>query len=321
MTLRLFALLAAALLAAPLAAQVYPSQAVKLVNPYAAGGPVDLVAREVAKGLTDVLGQPVVIENKPGGGATIGAEFVARAKPDGYTLLASGSPSLIITPAIQAKPAYDGLRDFTPVCTFATVPYMIVANPALPVASVRELIEYARSRPGKLTFGTPGSGSIGHLAGELFNRMAGVSLVHVPYKGGAPAVTDTLGGQIDLAIVNSSAVLPQVRAGKLRALGIATARRSEAAPDIPTVEESGLPGWRAETWYGLFGPANLPGSIVNVLYQATAKVMASPALKARLQQTQGADVTMQGPGELAARLREEQAQLVPVIKSLGLKID
>ena len=320
MTLRFLASLAAALLAAPLAAQVYPSQAIRLVNPYAAGGPVDLVAREVAKGLAEALGQPVVIENKPGGGATIGAEFVARARPDGYTLLASGSPSLIITPAIQAKPAYDGLRDFTPVCTFATVPYMIVANPALPVASVRELIEYARSRPGKLTFGTPGSGSIGHLAGELFNRMAGVSLVHVPYKGGAPAVTDALGGQIDLAIVNSSAVLPHVRAGKLRALGIATARRSEAAPDIPTVEESGLPGWRAETWYGLFGPANLPEAILRRLNQEVVKIVSAQDFQRKLNDL-GITPMWSTPEEFKKRNEADIPVWRKVVQDVGAKLD
>ena len=301
--------------------QSYPSQPIRLVNPYPPGGPVDLLAREVTKGLAEVLGQPIVIENKPGGGASIGADFVAKARPDGYTLLVSSSPSHIITPALQAKPLYDGIKDFTPVCTFATVPYVIASNPALPVASVRELIEYAKTRPGKLTYGSPGPGSIGHLAGELFNRMAGVSLVHVPYKGGAPAATDLLGGQIDVAIVNSSAVLAQVRAGRLRALGIATARRSEGAPEIPTVEESGLAGFRAETWYGFFGPANLPPSVSDTLYKATARVMASPELKARLQQTQGADVTMQGPEELAARLQEEKSRLTEVIRSLGLKMD
>ena len=263
----------------------------------------------------------MIIENRPGGGATIGPDYVAKSPADGYTILLSGSPSHIIVPAMQSRPAYDGIRDFTPICMIVTVPNVIVVRPSLPVRSFQELIAYAKAQPGKLTYGTPGNGSIGHLAMELLKGRAGVNMVHVPYKGAAPAVVDLLGGQIDVGMLNTSAVLPHIKSGKLRAIAIATKKRSQTLPDLASVDESGLRGYDAGTWYGLFGPANLPRPIVNTLYQAVSKVMSSPELKARLLQTQGAEETLLGPDELLARMQEERVQLVQIIKSIGLKID
>jgi len=302
-------------------AQTYPSKLVKLVNPYAAGGPFDLVAREVAKPLGEILGQQVVIENRPGGGATLGADYVAKSAPDGYTLLLSSSPSHIIMPAMMNPPPYEGINDFTPVAMIATVPNLIVVKPSLPVNSFQSLIEYAKANPGKLSYGSPGNGSIGHLATETLKQLAGVDMVHVPYKGAAPAVTDLLGGQIDLAMLNISAVLQHIKSGKMRAIAMATRKRSGLLPDVPTIDESGFRGYDAGTWYGVFGPARLPRNIVNTLHQALAKVMSSPQIKARLQEQQGAEVTMLGPDEFAAHLQKEQGELVRIIRSINLKAD
>jgi len=305
---------------APLAsAQAYPSKFIKLVNPYAAGGPFDLVAREVAKPLADVLGQQIVIENRPGGGAMIGADHVAKSAPDGYTLLMSGSPSHVIVPAMTAKPPYDGIKDFTPIAMIATVPNLIVVKPSLPVNSFKSLVEYAKAHPGKLSYGSPGPGSIGHLSIELLKGLAGIDLVHVPYKGAAPAVTDLLGGQVDMAMLNISAVLPHIKSGKMRAVAMGTKKRSGLLPDLPTIDESGFRGYDAGTWYGIFGPANLPRPVVATLYQAISKVMGSPDIKTRLQQQQGAEVTLLAPKEFLQHLQKEHTDLVRIIKSIGLK--
>lgn len=313
--------LVCAMLAQSAAAQAYPSKFIKLVNPYAAGGPFDLVAREVSKPLGDVLGQQVVIENRPGGGATVGADYVAKSAADGYTLLMSGSPSHVIVPAMQDKPLYDGIKDFTPIAMIATVPNLIVVKPSLPVNSYKSLIDHAKSNPGKLSYGSPGIGSIGHLAVEMLKGMAGVNMVHVPYKGAAPAVADLLGGQIDLAMLNITAVMPHIKSGKMRAVAMATKKRAELLPDLPTIDESGVRGYDAGTWYGIFGPARLPAPIVTTLYQGLRKVMSSPEIKTRLQDQQGAEVTVLAPAEFQAHLQKEQLDLVRIIKAIGLKAE
>jgi len=310
-----------AVMAQGAAAQPYPNKVIKLVNPYAAGGPFDLVAREVAKPLGDVLGQQIVIENRPGGGATLGADVVAKLPPDGYTLLLTGSPSQIIVPAMMSQPPYDGIKDFTPIAMIATVPNLIVAKPSLPVNSLKSLIDYAKAHPGKISYGSPGNGSIGHLSIELLKKLAGIDMVHVPYKGAAPAVADLLGGQIDIAMLNISAVLPHIKSGKMRAIVMGTRKRAELLPDLPTIEEAGFQGYDAGTWYGVFGPAHLPQPIVNTVYQGLAKVMASPEVKKRLQDQQGAEVTVLAPQAFASHLQHERGELVPLIKSIGLKAE
>ena len=310
-----------AVMAQGAAAQPYPNKVIKLVNPYAAGGPFDLVAREVAKPLGDVLGQQIVIENRPGGGATLGADVVAKSAPDGYTLLLTGSPSQIIVPAMMSQPPYDGIKDFTPIAMIATVPNLIVAKPSLPVNSLKQLIDYAKEHPGKISYGSPGNGSIGHLSIELLKKLAGIDMVHVPYKGAAPAVADLLGGQIDIAMLNISAVLPHIKSGKMRAIVMGTRKRAELLPDLPTIEEAGFQGYDAGTWYGVFGPAHLPQPIVNTVYQGLAKVMASPEVKKRLQDQQGAEVTVLAPQAFASHLQHERGELVPLIKSIGLKAE
>jgi tripartite-type tricarboxylate transporter receptor subunit TctC len=315
-------LIAASLaLATPAAAQPYPNRPIRLINPYAAGGPFDMVARELAKPMGEILGTQVVVENRPGAGATIGADVVAKTEPNGYTLLLSGSPSHIIVPASMPKAPYDGIADFTPVALVATVPNLIVAKPSLGIKDLAGLVAYAKANPGKLSYGSPGPGSIGHLSMELFKRMAGVDMVHVPYKGAAPAVTDLLGGQVDIAMLNISAVLPHIRSGKMNAVAMGTKKRAELLPDLATIEEGGFRGYDAGTWYGVFGPAHMPNSVVSRLYQAISKVVATPDFKSRLQQQQGADVTLMTPQELGVLLQKERSELVPLIRQLGLKIE
>lgn len=308
-----------ALVAQGAMAQAYPSKLIRLVNPYAAGGPFDLVAREVAKPLSDLLGQQIVIDNRPGGGATLGADLVAKAAPDGYTLLLSGSPSHVIVPAMMNPQPYEGIKDFTAIAMIATVPNLIIAKSALPVNSMKSLIDHAKANPGRISYGSPGNGSIGHLSLELLKKLAGIDMVHVPYKGAAPAVVDLLGGQIDIAMLNISVVLPHIKSGKMRAIAMGTKKRAELLPDLATIEEAGFKGYDAGTWYGIFGPARLPQPIVNTLYQGIAKVMNTAEIKRRLQDQQGAEVTVLAPEALTAHLQRERDELVPLIKSIGLK--
>ena len=316
--------LVCATLAQAAVAQAYPSKLIKLVNPYAAGGSADLMARDVAKPLGDVLGQQIVIENRPGGGATIGADYVAKSAPDGYTLLLSSSQSHTIVPAMQDRPLYDGIKDFTPIAMIAMMPNVIVVKPSLPVNSLESLIDYAKANPGKLFYGSPGVGSIGHLSVEMLKGMTGVTsmgMVHVPYKGGDPARADLLGGRIDFLMMTIAPVMPHIKSGKMRALAVSTKKRSELLPDLPTIDESGVRGFDAGTWFGIFGPAKLPAPIVMILYQGIRKVMNSPDLKARMQDQQGAEVTVLAAADFLARMQKEQRDLAPIIKGLGLKVE
>jgi tripartite-type tricarboxylate transporter receptor subunit TctC len=302
-------------------AQPYPSKPVRLIVPYAAGGPADLLSREVAKSLSETLAQPVVIESRPGGGAMIGAEAVARSAPDGYTALVSTAASILISPAMEAAPRYDGLKDLAPVAMFASVPNVIAVHPSVPVKDVKELIAHAKKNPGKLSYGSAGNGSGPHLAGELFKTMAAVDLLHVPYKGAAPAVNDLLGGSVQVAFLNITAVLPHVRSGKLKALATTTPRRSGALPDLPSAEEQGLRGYDSGSWYGLHVPAATPRAAIEALSAGVKKAMADPALVKRLLDLQGAEAAVRGPEEFEAFIRADGARLLPLMRSVGLKKD
>ncbi len=299
-------------------AQTYPAKPIRLINPYAAGGPGELLAREIGTPLGNLLGQQIIIESRPGAGATLGADLVAKSAPDGYTLLIVGAPSQIISPAMQAKAAYDGIADFTPIAMVVTVPNVLVARPTFAAQSFNELAELARKQPGKLTYGSAGQGSIGHLAIEQLRSLTGLDLLHVPYKGAAPVMVDLMSGQIDLALVNLSAALPHVKAGKLRAVAMATTRRSDAMPELATIEEAGVRGFDAGTWWALFGPAKLPAGVVATLHQGVTKVMAMPDVRDRLFRQHGAEVTLLGPEQLGAHLRKEHAELGNLIRTLGL---
>src|SRR5438552_13835540 len=242
-------------------AQTYPTRPIRLVVPFPAGGTTDILAREVGQRLSMTLGQPVVIDNRPGAAGNIGADLVAKSAPDGYTLLMGTVGTHAINASLYAKMPYDHVKDFAPIILVAGVPNVLVVNPSLPVNSVQELIAYAKANPGKLNFASSGPGTSIHLSGELFKVMAGVQMTHVPYKGSAPALQDLLGGQVQLMFDNLPPSLPHIKAGKLRALAVTSVARSPALPDVPTIAESGLPGFEASSWFGILVPAGTPSAI------------------------------------------------------------
>ena len=299
-------------------AQGYPNKPLRLINPYAAGGPSEAVARELVAGLAAEFNQQVIIESKPGGGTVIGADYVAKSAPDGYTLLLATAAALIVQPLIMDRIPYDAQRDLAPVGMFATVPNLITVHPSVPAASIRELIEYARREPGKLNYASAGVGTGPHLAGELFKSMAKIDMTHVAFKGAAPGVLEVLAGRVQVSFLNLSPQLAHVRAGKLRALAIASASRSGLLPEVPTVSESGLPNFLIESWNGICVPAATPRPIVETLSRAIVKAMSRPESRARLQKT-GAEATPMGHEEFAAYVKADAVRLTPIIKALDLK--
>ena len=299
------AIIAGALFVLPAAAQNYPVKPVRIVVPYPPGGIGDTVTRALAQGLGEQLGQTFVIDNKPGASQMIGAELVARAPADGYTLFLGSVTSLAINVNSQKKMNYDPAKDFAPVSMAFYSPLYLVVNPSVPAQSVKELIALAKAQPGKLTFASIGQGGSIHLAGELFRSMAGLDMVHVPYKGSAPALTDVIGGQVNLMFDAGVSALPQVRAGKLRALAVTSAKRSSSAPELPTVAEAAnLPGYEATIWFGLVAPAGTPRDIVTRLSQELAKVAQQPALRERFA-PQGVELSATTPEEFAAIIKSE----------------
>ena len=298
-------------------AQTWPDKPIRIINPYAAGGPSDIVARLLADGLSTEFGQRVLVESKPGGGTVIGATFVAKAPPDGHTLLLTTLAPLVVQPVINPALPYDAHRDFALVGMFATIPNLIAVHPSVPVNNIRELIEYAGKNPGKLNYASAGAGTGPHLGGELFNQMARVKMTHVAYAGAAPAVLGVLGGQVEVSFVNITPQIQHVRSGKLRAIAVASRGRSSLFPDVPTVAESGLPGYVAESWNGIAAPAGTPKAVIDKLYAAMAKVMAGAKVRDTLA-TLGAEVTLAGPEEFAAYVKNDEKQLVPIIRALGL---
>ena len=318
MTLR--ALLAVLLLglAGPALAQDYPTRPVRWVSPWPPGGANDIFSRAIAQKLTDAFGQPVVVDNRPGAAGAIGTEHVAKSAGDGYVLTLGSSPTHAIAPSLNPSLPYDPLRDFTAVTLVAVVPNVLVINPSLPVKSVRELIALAKARPGSLNFGSAGNGTSQHLSAELFKVMAGVDMVHVPYKGTAPALADLLAGQVQLAFDNIPALLPHIQSGKLRALAVTPAARSQALPDLPTVAEAGLPGYDASVWFGVFAPSGTPRPIVNRLHAEIAKALAAPDLKARMA-SMGAEVSGLGPDEFREFWRKELPKWADVVKAANIK--
>ena len=285
--------------------QTYPAKPVRIIVPYPPGGIGDTVTRAIAQGLASELGQPFVIENKPGASQMIGAEMVAKAAPDGYTLFLGSVTSLAINVNSQKKMSYDPAKDFAPVSMAFFSPLYLVVNPAVPVTTVRELIALAKAQPGKLTFASIGQGGSIHLAGELFRSMAGLDMTHVPYKGSAPALTEVIGGQVSLMFDAGVSALPQVRAGKLRALAVTSAVRSSSAPELPTVAEAGgLPGYEATIWFGLAAPAGTAREIVTRLSQEVAKISRVPALRERFA-PQGVELSASAPEAFAEFIKSE----------------
>ena len=315
---RLWAL-AIAMIASAAYGQDYPVKPITLVNPYAAGGPADLLARTVAAGMGDLLGQQVVILNKPGGATAIGAAFVAAAPPDGHTLLIAGASSHIVTPVLS-KVTYDGIKDFAPVAMVANVPNVLVVRASLPVKSVPELVALAKSKPAALNYGSVGNGSKPHLAAETFKQIAGVNFTHVPYKGAEPAITDLLAEQIDLAFLNAPPLLQHIQSGKLRALAVTTLKRARQLPDVPTLDELGLRGFDVATWYGITAPAATPKPVVEKLTAVISKVLTSPDVVAKLT-SQGAEIFLLPPKEFADYLQADAARLTKLIKSANIQAE
>jgi tripartite-type tricarboxylate transporter receptor subunit TctC len=313
-------------LASP-AQTAWPTKAVRIVVPFAAGGTTDILARALAPELQRAFGQPVVVDNKPGAGGNNGAADVAKAAPDGHTLLMGTVGTHAINPALYAKMPYDHVRDFAPITLVAGVPNVLVMNPVHAqqngIDSVATLIEFARKRPGRLNMASSGNGTSIHLAGELFKRMTGTFMLHLPYGGSGPALIDLIAGNTDLMFDNLPSALPHIKSGRLKALAVTSATRSSALPELPTVEEAGgaaLKGYEASSWFGLLAPAGTPMDIVNRVQAETAKALASPAMKERLQ-AQGAVPSGMTSAEFVRHIAAETAKWAQVVKASGAKVD
>jgi tripartite-type tricarboxylate transporter receptor subunit TctC len=311
---------AATSLAGPACAQTYPDRPVRIVVPFAAGGGSDVVARAIATKLADKLGQSFVVENRTGAGGSLGANQVARATPDGYTLLLGSSSEIAQYPNVASNVPYDSVRDFTPIALIATVPLVLTVTESLPVKNVQALLAHARQNPGKLNYGSAGPGSTTHLAVALFNSMTNTQMTHVPYRGSAPVVTDLIAGNLQLAIPTMSAVLPHANGGKIRLLAVSTAKRASALPDVPTIQESGVPGYATGLWTGLLAPSGTPPAVVSRLSAAVAEALAAPDMKGMLA-GQGAEQTAGSPEEFAAEIKRELAVWKDVAQKTSIRID
>ena len=302
------------------AAQAYPDKPIRVIVPVPAGGTPDVVARMGAPGLSGLLGQQLVIDNRGGAGSLIGTELAARALPDGYTLFFSSPGSLTILPHLHKRLAFDPLRDFAPVSLVCIGPFLLLAHPAVPVRTVKDLIALARAEPGKLNYASAGNATPNHLAMELFKSMAGVNLTHVPYKGAPQAVTDLIGGSVELMFNSIPPALPHIRSGRLRLLAVAGVKRSPQLPDTPTVSEAGVPGFEATTWFGLLAPAKTPKQIIARLHELVVKVVRAPEMKSQFE-ILGYEAIGGSPAEFAAFIRVESEKYAKVVKLSGAKID
>ncbi len=313
------AIIAGALLTMPLAtahAQAYPNKVVRIVVPTSAGGGGDLIARLIAKALGERWGRQVVVDNRTGAGTMLGSELVVRAAPDGYTLLMTPS-TLAINPAAYKKVPYDALRDFAPITQAAVVPNLMMVHPSVPAKNVREMIVLAKSKPGQLFYASSGHGTSPHLSMELFSLMAGIKMIQVPYKSSGPGVIDLLAGQVALMAPSMISGIPHVRAGRLRALGVTTAQRSPSAPDIPTIAESGLPGYESAQWYGLLAPAGTPRDVLDKLHRDVTSVLLAPEHR-ELLGSEGGIVVAGSPEAFATMIKTETAKWLRVAKEAGL---
>ena len=296
----------------------YPVRPIRMIAPSSAGGPVDVIARPLAHGLGEVLGQQVVVDNRAGAAGLIGAELVATAAPDGYTLLLGFSGPLVIVPHLGGKTPYDTLKDFTPISLAAQAPYILLVHPSLPVTSVKELIALAKQRAGKLNYASGGNGTGIHLAGELFKLTAGVNIVHVPYKGAGPGMTALLANEVDMMFNGITPAIPHVKSGKLRGLAVGGTKRSPLLPELPTVSEASGLAFNTTGWYGVLAPPKMPRAMVATLHGATLKALASPSLKDTFSKL-GVEAVGSTPDEFGKFLREEWVKWQKVIKAAGLK--
>lgn len=306
-------------LAAQAAFAAYPDKPITLVVPWAAGGSTDILARAIAEQLTKSMGQPVIVDNRVGASGNIGSNFVAKAKPDGYTLLVGSMSTHAMNPSLMPNMPFKGADDFTPIALVANVINTMVVNPSVPAKNLREFIAYAKANPNKLAYASAGAGSTNHLSAEMFKKAAGIEMLHVPYKGGAPAVLDTVGNQTQVLFSAGTQTLPHVKTGKLRLLAVTEPKRSALLPDTPTVAET-LPGYEISVWYATFGPAGMPAELVTRLNTEINKALAVPEVRARMDSI-GVELVKSTPEQLAATLRKDTERYDKVIKDLNIKLD
>lgn len=307
-------------LALSAAADDYPNKAIRFIMPYPIGGSIDIAGRMVAQRLADNLGQAVVVDNRTGAGGIVGTETGARAAPDGYTLLMGGTGTLALSPSLQKNLPYDPNRDFTPVTLLVTIPYVVVVHPSVKAANIRELIALAKSKPNEINYGSGGSGSAPHLAAELFKTMADVRITHVPYKGSTPAITDTMSGQVQLTFTGIPSVMAQMKAGRLRPIGVTSAKRAAALPDVPTIAESGVAGYEVNPWFGVLLPARAPQALVTRINAEILKVLQLPATRERFA-AEGFEAAGNTPAQFSAYIKAEQLKWGKVIKDAGIRAD
>lgn len=299
-------------------AQDFPTKPIKLIVPFPPGGPNDIIARVVASKMQELIGQPVVIDNRGGAGGVIGTDAVAKAEPDGHTIAITSAGALAISKSLQEKVPYDSLKDLKPVTLVAKVPELLVVANNVPASSMKELLALAKSRPGKMNFASTGPGSMPHLAGEMFRITAGIDIVHVPYKGAAPAVNDIIGQQVEMVFLDIPVLLPQVQSGKVKPIAIGSRERAASLPDVPTTGEVGLPQIEAENWYGMVAPAATPPSVIARLHKVTAEALKAPEVKEKLA-SQGAILVGNTPEEFAAYIQSEIDKWAKVAKAANIK--
>jgi len=309
-----------ALAMAPVAAETYPTKPVRFIVAFPAGGATDVIARAVGQRLSEIWGQQIIVENKGGAGTQIGAEYVAKSEPDGYTLLATAEGTFAVNPYLYTKLSYD-VKEFTPVTGMGIVNQMLVMHPAVPIANVRDLIAQAKAKPGELNYGTIGVGSSGHLNMALFENMAGVKLTPVHYRGGAPVLTDLIGGHVPMGFVSLTLVAQPLKAGQLKALGVGSSRRSAQFPDVPTIAEAGVPGFDAVTWFGLFAPRGTPPDIVAKINADVQRVLAEPSFQEKFLAPNFFEPIKGSPEQFAEFIKKEQAKWSKVIKDAKLSVD
>ena len=310
---------AAVFASSAIAQQPYPAKSIRLIVPYAPGGGVDIIARATAQDLAKRVGQQIIVDNRTGGGGNVGSDLVAKSAPDGYTLLMA-SPANTINPSLYAKMPYEPMRDLAAIALIASVPAVLLANRSLPVQNLKQLVALAKARPGALTYGSGGSGTTEHLAGEMFKSFARIDMLHVPYKGGAQVLTDVIGGQIALMFVNQVFALPHIQGGKVKALAVAAGARSPPMPDVPTFVESGFRDFVVSVWWGVMGPAAIPRDIVNQLNREIVAGLSSPEMKQRLQ-TMSAQPIGGSPEQFSAFFAAETKRWAPIVKASGARAD
>ena len=304
----------------PLAtAQAYPAKPIRWISPWPAGGANDIFSRAIGQRIGESLGQQVLVDNRPGAAGTIGSDIAAKAPADGYTLVMGSSPTHAIAPALYPALPYDPLRDFSAVTLVGSVPNVLVLHPSVPAKTVKEFIAVAKARPGKLNFASTGNGTSQHLSAELFKFMAGLDMVHIPYKGTAPALTELVAGQVDLAFENMPALIPHIQAGRLRALAVTTTKRSAVMPELPTIAEAALPGYDASVWFGVFAPVGTPRPVIDRLHGEILKALQTQDLKSRMV-AMGTDVSGMGPDDFSAYVRKEIPKWANLVKAAGVKV-